>query len=116
MEDQTNIETTDSKELAKQLYERAVYLIGEQNIKPEEVKEILIKEGADEESANVIVKDVHTKVLEAKRKGGSSDMLWGAIWCIGGIVATLADIGYIFYGAIIFGGIQFFKGLINSNR
>ncbi|MBT6236403.1 MAG: hypothetical protein HOI49_10005 [Bacteroidetes bacterium] len=46
---------------------------------------------------------------------GTSDMLWGAVWCIGGIIATFADIGYIFYGAIIFGGIQFVQGVIKSN-
>lgn len=47
--------------------------------------------------------------------GANKDMIWGALWCVGGIVATVADIGYIFYGAIIFGAIQFFKGLANSS-
>ena len=48
--------------------------------------------------------------------GANKDMIWGALWCVGGIVATVADIGYIFYGAIIFGAIQFFKGLANSSN
>lgn len=43
------------------------------------------------------------------------DMLFGALWCVGGIIATLADIGFIFWGAIVFGGIQFFRGLINND-
>lgn len=43
-------------------------------------------------------------------------MLFGALWCIGGIVATATDIGLIFWGAIVFGAIQFIKGLINSFR
>ncbi|PCJ66475.1 MAG: hypothetical protein COA58_06775 [Bacteroidetes bacterium] len=47
---------------------------------------------------------------------GKSDMLWGAVWCVGGIVATVADVGYIFWGAIIFGGIQFVRGLMASSE
>ena len=46
---------------------------------------------------------------------GSSDMLWGAVWCVGGIVATAADFGYVFWGAILFGGIQFVQGVMKSN-
>ncbi len=41
-------------------------------------------------------------------------MLYDALWCIGGIIATVADIGYIFWEAILFGGIQFIKGVSNS--
>jgi len=39
--------------------------------------------------------------------------MYGALWCVGGIIATMSDIGAIFWGAIIFGAIQFFKGLSN---
>jgi hypothetical protein len=42
-------------------------------------------------------------------------MIWGAVWCIGGIIVTLLSIGngagVIAYGAIIWGAIQFFKGV-----
>lgn len=41
-------------------------------------------------------------------------MIYGALWCIGGIIATVADIGFIFWGAIVFGAVQFIKGAINS--
>ena len=40
-------------------------------------------------------------------------MLHGGLWCIGGIALTVADIGFVFWGAILFGGIQFIKGLTN---
>ena len=48
-------------------------------------------------------------------------MLFGALWCVGGLVVTIG--GYvlaakngggsymIFWGAVIFGAIQFFRGL-----
>lgn len=42
---------------------------------------------------------------------GKGDMLWGAIWCIGGILLS-ATTTFIFFGAIIFGGYQFLKGLL----
>ena len=41
-------------------------------------------------------------------------MKYGALWCVGGIVGTAALIGFIFWGAILFGGIQFFKGVANA--
>jgi hypothetical protein len=58
--------------------------------------------------------DINSIYDEARKKQANKDMLYGALWCVGGIIATMSDIGAIFWGAIIFGGIQFFKGLINS--
>lgn len=49
-----------------------------------------------------------------KKDRANRDMLFGALWCIGGIVATVSDLGYIFWGAIVFGAIQFIRGAINS--
>ncbi|MES2141232.1 MAG: hypothetical protein V4511_16105 [Bacteroidota bacterium] len=63
------------------------------------------------------VKPVNTQFEEEKiitKEKAKRDMLFGALWCIGGIIATAAHIGFIFWGAIIFGGIQFFRGLINN--
>jgi|OM-RGC.v1.036971132 hypothetical protein len=37
-------------------------------------------------------------------------MIIGALFCVGGILGTLSDSGYIFWGAIVFGGFQFLKG------
>jgi hypothetical protein len=48
--------------------------------------------------------------LNRNRKA-EKDMIHGAIWCIGGIAGTMADFGFIFWGAIVFGGVQFFNGL-----
>jgi len=50
----------------------------------------------------------------ARKEQANKDMMYGALWCVGGIIATMSDIGAIFWGAIIFGAIQFFKGLSNS--
>ena len=58
--------------------------------------------------------DMESLYEEERKKQANKDMMYGALWCVGGLVATMADIGAIFWGAIVFGGIQFFKGLINS--
>lgn len=55
-----------------------------------------------------------SETASADNSGANKDMLWGAVWCVGGIIGTVADTGYIFWGAIVFGAIQFFKGLSNS--
>ena len=58
---------------------------------------------------------------EAGSDGGGRDMLVGALWCVGGIVVTVASYGaaasnpgggryVVAYGAIIFGAIQFIRG------
>ena len=47
---------------------------------------------------------------QADRDKSRNDMIFGALWCVGGTIATAMDIGYIFWGAIVFGGIQFIRG------
>ncbi len=59
---------------------------------------------------------LNNKYGSDSNKEAGSDVFWGAMWCIGGIVATVADFGYIFWGAIVFGGFQFFRGIINYNN
>jgi hypothetical protein len=49
-----------------------------------------------------------------RKKRAEKDILYGALCCVGGLVATAAEIGYIFLGVILFGGIQFVRGLRNS--
>jgi len=60
-----------------------------------------------------IVNKIEKEIKKAKNTAANKDLIYGALWCIGGLVATSAEIGYIFWGAIVFGGYQFLKGLIN---
>lgn len=66
--------------------------------------------GMPEYQARDLANQLESEIREAKNAGANKDMLYGALWCIGGTVATLADIGFIFWGAILFGAIQFIKG------
>lgn len=54
-----------------------------------------------------------------EKKQANKDVLYGGLWFVGGLAVTLVSVasgkgGFIAYGAVIFGGIQFFKGLMKS--
>lgn len=98
------------------------------NISKEALVGLLIKKGMSKSGANALA----TTIIQGQEpifdsmddsdNDGAKDMLIGALWFIGGSVLTA--IGYssasnggtytIFWGAIVWGGIQFFKGLINK--
>ena len=58
--------------------------------------------------------DNKNQINKVKKDQANKDMLYGALWCIGGIVMTVSDFGFYFWGAILFGGYQFLKGAMNS--
>jgi len=80
-----------------------------------EVKMDLVKQGMDESNAQSIVDEVESQINNAHNAKANKDMLYGALWVVGGLILTFAKIGFIFWGAILFGGIQFFRGLMNKN-
>lgn len=53
-------------------------------------------------------------ISEGRGTDPGKDILFGSLWFMGGLIATIADFGYIFYGAIIAGAFQLFKGISNS--
>jgi len=111
------METTNPnhQEATDQLYNFAANLLVNEDKSSYEVKALLIEKGLSIENAAFIVNTLEEQIDEAKREKAKKDMLYGALWCIGGTALTFANVGFIFWGAILFGGIQFFRGLINSN-
>jgi fructosamine-3-kinase len=108
-------ETTTTAVDINEMYQYATNLfIGGQNAY--EVKTALLERGLDEGNANYIVEQLDQQINEARKTRAKKDMLYGALWCVGGLVLTLAHIGFIFWGAIIFGGIQFFRGVVAFNQ
>jgi hypothetical protein len=108
--------------------QQALYSFAGQQLRsgvaPAAIEKSLIERGLDAEGAAVVVsnlKEAKTKVLKG---AGRKNMLYGALWCIGGIAVTAlsyqaaANAGggsYVLaWGAILFGGIQFVRGLIQS--
>ncbi|MCW3086562.1 MAG: hypothetical protein JWP12_3928 [Bacteroidetes bacterium] len=111
METETT-QTTDQAVTA--VYNRAAHLLVHSGKTGYEVQNMLINEGLDSESARIVVTNLEQQIVEAKKSRAQKDMLYGALWCVGGTVLTLSNIGFIFWGAIVFGGFQFFRGVINS--
>lgn len=106
-------EKKDQLEVVNQIYNFAANLMVKEKRSAMETKDILVKEGLDEASAATVVRNLELQIYDAKKERANKDMLYGALWCIGGIIATAANIGFIFWGAIVFGCIQFIKGVTN---
>ena len=96
-----------------EFYNLAANMLVNEKKTTKDVQLALVGKGLSESAAFTIVKNLETEIKNAKKEAGKKDMLYGALWCIGGTVATVANIGFIFWGAILFGGIQFVKGAIN---
>ena len=106
------------EEIVRQVYEFAAEQM-ESGASDRQVQDLLIENGLDQESAMIVVSNLIKMRAEAVGAAGKKEMLHGALWCIGGMAVTavtysLASKGVPFvvaFGAIIFGAIQFFRGL-----
>jgi hypothetical protein len=109
-----DMETSDNEqptqEELEEVFKYAANLLFNEKRSPEETKAILIRRGLDEEGADFVLETLGKAKLEKAKK----EMLYGALWCIGGTLATAAQIGFIFWGAILFGTIQFLRGLVHT--
>jgi len=104
------------QEAVDQIYDYAANLMINEKKSAIETKNLLVNEGLDRESASIIVDNLQQQIDEARKERGGKNMIYGALWCIGGTIATIADFGFIFWGAILFGGVQFLNGLYNRLR
>lgn len=111
------------EELSEEQIVRAVYAFAAEQMKngapPQQIQSALVQKGLDQESAATVVSNLTRLRSEAIREAGKKNMLYGALWCIGGIVVTAVtysaaapgDIYVVAWGAIVFGAIQFFRGV-----
>lgn len=112
MENQDN----DDQNMANRIQDHAFAHMVNDNTEDSEIQHEIVDEVQDEESDSIAMAELRAKFLAEKKEQASNDMLYGALWCTGGVIATAADIGYIFWGAIVYGGIRFFKGLAKSSK
>ena len=84
------------------------------------VEQELMQQGLDPQSARTVVTELARVKSGAMRSAGLKNMGIGALFCVGGIIATVVTYGMasesggtyiIAWGPAIFGGIQFFRGL-----
>ncbi|PKP45900.1 MAG: hypothetical protein CVT94_16435 [Bacteroidetes bacterium HGW-Bacteroidetes-11] len=102
-----NIKQAKEEEL---LYTFAAESLFKREMDQEETVRLLVEKGVGQGKAEHIVNDILVYTKKENEKSGNRDMLYGAIWLIGGVLATAADFGFIFWGAIVFGAIQFIRG------
>ena len=92
-------------------------------VRPADVERLLRDKGLEAETAQTVVANLCQARTKALREAGKKNMLYGALWCIGGTVVTVltyqAAAGggryVVAWGAIIFGAIQFFRGMSQSH-
>lgn len=101
-----NIETN----IAQEYYEYAIVLFENQKKSFSEIKKALKDKGLDDASADIVVKKLANIVGTKKRSRAYRKIFIGGAFFIGGVILTLAEFGYIFWGAIVFGGSQFIHG------
>jgi hypothetical protein len=93
-------------------------------VSPSEIQAGLTHQGLDAEAAATVVGNLKQVQAKAHKDAAQKNMLLGALWCIGGLVVTVATYGaasgpgggryVIAWGAIVFGAAQFVRGLIQS--
>lgn len=105
--------TESHDDVANHFYNYAANLLLNENKSANEARSLLIEQGLSSEIAELVIENLEIQIQETRYEKARKDMLYGALWFCGGSILTIADIGFIFWGAILFGGIQFFKGLIN---
>ena len=113
----------EEEEMVREVYEFAAGLM-ESGASEQEIQCALTDSGLDRESATIVASNLPRMWSEAIGAAAKREMLYGALWCIGGTAVTvvtysLASKGAPFivaFGAIIFGAIQFFRGLVQWIR
>jgi hypothetical protein len=108
---ENNTSETSSQQSAEAMFRYAAHLLIDRGQDSYDAKNALMAKGMDEVNAALLIDRIEEELESRKKQEAQKDMLWGAVWCIGGTVATLANFGFVFWGAIVFGGIQFFQGV-----
>lgn len=111
----------DVQEWIDKVYQYTFDQMVNNGVPADKMKVDLINQGLNVDDAEIVVNNATREIKKANKERGKKDMLYGALWCIGGIIVTVATYSaasnggtyIIAYGAIIWGAIQFFKGLIN---
>ena len=112
-------EHIDQQEIVNQIYGFTADMLYNKKKSIEETKTALIENGLRAEDADVVIANLQNQYKQEKREASNKNMLYGALWCVGGLLVTIltysaaSDGGtyVVAWGAVIFGAIQFFKGL-----
>lgn len=78
----------------------------------------LLEQGYTEDQANSLILQAQAEIKKSAKSAAIRNIVIGALFLVGGTILTLAEIGFIFWGAIVFGGFQCVQGIIafSNNR
>lgn len=115
-------EQMTKEQMLTSLYNYAARLLIDEDKNSEEVIKALIEKGVSRENATRLVDKLIVEIEEAQNSRANKDMLYGALWCIGGLLVTAISYAatggggrYVLaWGAILFGGIQFVRGMMRK--
>lgn len=118
------LRSTDPNEdqVVEQVYRYAAQQLNA-GVSASQVIQELVAGGLPKEDASTVVRQMRQAQSKVKQEAGRKNMLYGALWCIGGLAVTFisyqsASTGggkyVVTWGAVIFGAIQFFQGLGQS--
>ena len=116
------------KVLTDELSQKVARKLEEGKKKKDIIKDLVKKQSMPEEAAALFVENTERVIEEYKRSPegrrelankGLRRMFWGALWLVGGTVATVgtynaAEEGgtyFIFWGAVLYGAFDFCRGL-----
>ena len=88
---------------------------------PDRVADSLEDGGLSGDDADAVVEQLQRAMGDAQRSQGKRNMLFGGLWLVGGLAVTIVTMagnpggkGLFAWGAILFGGIQFFRGVYQT--
>jgi hypothetical protein len=83
-----------------QVYQFGANLLVNQKKTTDETIQTLTSMGVDAANAVEVVDNLQQQIKDAKLEKAKKDMLYGALWCGGGTIATMANIGFSFGGLL----------------
>jgi hypothetical protein len=103
---------------AQEIYEYAVSLKNA-DMTESAMVENLMRRGLSDPEANAVIQKIFAHRKKDNRAEGKRNMIVGGLWLVGGIAVTVFTYNsarsggsyVITWGPMIFGGIQFFRGL-----
>ena len=110
----------EEQEIVNQIYGFAANMMFEQEKTSEETKQALVEQGLKPEDAEIVVSNLQAQIKQAKDEVANKNMLYGALWCGGGLLVTALTYSaasenggsyVVAWGAVIFGAWQLLKGL-----
>ena len=94
------------------IYDEAWSLLAEDGKSSEETIVALVARGHNEARAREVVAEALVHLQSQPSDQNDNQVLYGALWFFGGLVLTIADTGYIWWGAMLYGVYKMFRGMM----